>query len=146
VHSCLHLVFRVEQGTGVDKTTIKVYPSHIHFLLLFQTNQHGVSLRFTIFLTLLSFREEGKKAKPYLVKEKRTLAEKCDCHQAKAPDRKVFPGMHYDLIISFLPLTFSSLSLSNTYTFITSFSFESHKFFHIFSFILSILIPIILSL
>jgi len=87
--------------------------------VLFQTNQHGVSLRFTIFLTLLSFREEGKKAKPYLVKEKRTLAEKCDCHHAKAPDRKVFPGMHYDLIISFLPLTFSSFSLSNTYTFIT---------------------------
>lgn len=102
--------------------------------MLFQTNQHGVSLRFTIFLTLLSFREEGKKAKPYLVKEKRTLAEKCDCQHAKAPDRKVFPCMHYDLIIFFPPLTFSSFSLSSTYTFITSFSFEFHNFFRIFSF------------
>lgn len=100
--------------------------------MLFQTNQHGVSLRFTIFLTLLSFREEGKKAKPYLVKEKRTLAEKCDCHHAKAPDRKVFPGMHYDLIISFLPLTFSSFSFSNTDTFITPFSFEFQNFFCVF--------------
>jgi hypothetical protein len=102
--------------------------------VLFQTNQHGVSLRFTIFLTLLSFQEEGKKAKPYLVKEKRTLAEKCDCLDAKAPDRKVFPGMQYDLIIAFPPFTFFSFSLSSTDTFIMSSFFVFYNFFCVFSF------------